>query len=224
MFSPKILRRSKQLSRKLDVSTLLYGDALRRQEKEQCLQESERRQMGLLMSPKINRNTNALVLRRISSEFGELVAEEEPELNPLVALSVLEEIFNVNLNPHQQSPSYQPVQQLVALLTSHHFEGTVSRPRLWELIALVVAGEAETALFTPEEQRTIAEEYHYFYKSRVARERKSPTPEKCSFRPKTLEASTQLAHSFRQKTCREIDHFVENQKLHLNVDTQNYTL
>ena len=41
-----------------------------------------------MMSPKINRNTNALVLKKIHSEFKELATDEE--INPLIALSILE--------------------------------------------------------------------------------------------------------------------------------------
>jgi hypothetical protein len=39
------------------------------------------------MSPKINKNTNGLVLKRILSEFAELATDED--INPLVALSIL---------------------------------------------------------------------------------------------------------------------------------------
>ena len=53
--------------RRANVSNLLYEDALRRQEKEQIVAESERKQRDLMMSPKINSNTNALVLRKIWS-------------------------------------------------------------------------------------------------------------------------------------------------------------
>ena len=66
---------------------MLYEDALRRQEKEQIVAESERKQRDLMMSPKINRNTNALVLRKIWSELDELIVEDQ--INPLIALSVL---------------------------------------------------------------------------------------------------------------------------------------
>jgi len=67
MFSPKILNKSKSMVRKTNVSTLLYEDALRRQEKELFLLESERRQIDLQMTPKINSNTNALVLKKMYS-------------------------------------------------------------------------------------------------------------------------------------------------------------
>lgn len=68
----------------------------------------------MMMSPKINRNTNALVLRKINTEFGELVTDDD--INPLVALSVLEEIFNVDLNPNKNTNNNQLVQKIVGIL------------------------------------------------------------------------------------------------------------
>lgn len=53
----------------------------------------------MLMSPKINKNTNILVLKKINSQFDELITDQE--INPLIALSVLEEIFNIDLNPNK---------------------------------------------------------------------------------------------------------------------------
>lgn len=69
LFSPKILSRSKSIVRKTDVGNLLYDDAKRRQEKEQIMIESERKQIDMMMSPKINKNTNMLVLKKINAEF-----------------------------------------------------------------------------------------------------------------------------------------------------------
>ena len=40
-----------------------------------------------MISPKINKNTNGLVLKKIHTEFAELVTDVE--INPLVALSIL---------------------------------------------------------------------------------------------------------------------------------------
>jgi hypothetical protein len=74
--------------RKVDVGSLLYDDAKRRQEREQIAIESERRKIDSLMSPKINKNTNLLVLKKINSEFDDLVTDED--INPLIALSILE--------------------------------------------------------------------------------------------------------------------------------------
>jgi hypothetical protein len=68
----------------------------------------------MMMSPKINRNTNALVLKKINTEFGELVTDDD--INPLVALSVLEEIFNVDLNPNKNTSNSQLVQKVVGIL------------------------------------------------------------------------------------------------------------
>ena len=48
-----------------------------------------------MSSPKINANTNDLVRRKILSEFMNLISDSK--MNPLLALSVLEELFNVKL-------------------------------------------------------------------------------------------------------------------------------
>lgn len=66
------------------------------------------------MSPKINKNTNALVLKKIHAEIDQLITEED--INPLIALSILEEIFNVDLNPNKNTNNNQLVQKIIALL------------------------------------------------------------------------------------------------------------
>lgn len=76
--------------------------------------ESERKQIDLMMSPKINKNTNALVLKKINTELNDLITDED--INPIIALSVLEEIFNVDLNPNKNSQNHQLVQKIVGLL------------------------------------------------------------------------------------------------------------
>lgn len=76
-----------------------------------------------MMSPKINRNTNTLVLKKINSEFKELATDEE--INPLIALSILEEIFNVDLNPNKNSSNSQLVQRIIALLAEKENFGTL---------------------------------------------------------------------------------------------------
>lgn len=76
-----------------------------------------------MMSPKINRNTNTLVLKKINSEFKELATDEE--INPLIALSILEEIFNVDLNPNKNSSNSQLVQRIIALLAEKDNFGTL---------------------------------------------------------------------------------------------------
>lgn len=67
------------------------------------------------MSPKINSNTNNLVRKKILSEFTELVTDDE--MNPLVALSILEEIFNVDLNPNKSLANSQLVQRVLSYIS-----------------------------------------------------------------------------------------------------------
>lgn len=120
--------------------------------------ESSRRQIDAMMSPKINRNTNALVLRKIQGELAELLGDEE-ELNPLIALSVLEEVFNVDLNPNKSAQNGQLVQRVVGLLGEREGQGcgAIRADRLREFISIVVVGHAEGgAHFGAEEARGIA--------------------------------------------------------------------
>jgi hypothetical protein len=128
LFSPKILTRSKSIVRKSDVGNLLYDDAKRRLEKEQMVIESERKQIDMMMSPKINKNTNLLVLKKINSEFSELVTDED--INPLIALSILEEIFNVDLNPNKNTNNNQLVQKIIGLLAEKECFGTMKAEKL----------------------------------------------------------------------------------------------
>ena len=50
-------------------------------------------------TPQINSNTNNLVIKKIYSEFTAKVQEEV--VSPLLAITVLSEIFNVDLNPNK---------------------------------------------------------------------------------------------------------------------------
>lgn len=101
-----------------------------------------------MMSPKINRNTNALVLRKIQAELSELITDDE--LNPLIALSVLEEVFNADLNPSKNHANGQLVQKIVALLGDKD-GGIVRAQRLKEFISIIVVGHSEACTnFTPE--------------------------------------------------------------------------
>lgn len=77
------------------MSNLLYEDALRRQSKDKVIKESEERKIIALSNPKISPNTNGLVRKKIFSEFMYLI--NDSIINPLLALSVIEEIFNVKL-------------------------------------------------------------------------------------------------------------------------------
>ena len=75
LFSPKILPRSQSLKREQDVSKLLHSDALRRQEKKDFIEAEKATKLN--HTPKINRNTQDLVCKKILAEFDELVPEGE---------------------------------------------------------------------------------------------------------------------------------------------------
>lgn len=63
-------------------------------------------------------------------------------MNPLLALSVLEEIFNVKLRDISSSP----VRKLVELISNEH--GDVPTEKLWSFIA-VILGDGD-GIFPPE--------------------------------------------------------------------------
>jgi hypothetical protein len=85
-------------------------------------------------------------------------------------------------------------------------------------------GPTESKFFSSEEEQYILEHFQYFYKERMTRERKSPTPEKLTFRPKTLASSNRLANSFREKTCQQLENFLETQKINIQVKDGSYTI
>lgn len=90
------------------------------------------------MSPKINKNTNALVLKKINAEIDELITDED--INPLIALSILEEIFNVDLNPNKNTNNTQLVQKIIALLAEKDNFGAMKVEKLREFISIIVIG------------------------------------------------------------------------------------
>jgi hypothetical protein len=71
-FSPQILNRSQSIKRTADVSSLLYNDAKRRQEKSQFMAETER-SLTDRASPKINDNARRLAGRKILAELAGLI-------------------------------------------------------------------------------------------------------------------------------------------------------
>jgi hypothetical protein len=101
------------------------------------------------MSPKINSNTNNLVRKKILSEFTELVTDDE--INPLVAISILEEIFNVDLNPNKSLGNSQLVQRVLSYIAEPKDSNVVTTEKLWIFITIVINGNLEKSCFTEEE-------------------------------------------------------------------------
>lgn len=52
----------------------------------------------------------------------------------------------------------------------------VTVARLWNFINVAIDGSLETSCFTEEEEIKIREEFQYFYKERMTKERKQSTP------------------------------------------------
>ena len=129
-FHPQILPKSKQLHRAKNGTDLLYEDANRRNSKHKIIKQTEEKKISSLSSPKINSNTNDLVRKKILSEFMQLISDSV--LNPLLALSILEELFNVKLRDIG-SPF---VRRILDLIVSDN--GEVLTEKLWSFIAVII--------------------------------------------------------------------------------------
>lgn len=105
------------------------------------------------MSPKINKNTNLLVLKKINTQFDELITDEE--INPLIALSVLEQIFNIDLNPNKNIANNELVQKIIAILAQSDNFGSLKSRKLKEFIGIIVIGQGNNTFFTNEEETYI---------------------------------------------------------------------
>ena len=91
--------------RKGDVSALLYSDAQRRISQQKLAKAELSKQSRLdssTYSKSQNHNTNKLVCKKIRTEFMELIEGEESGLiSPILAITVISEIFNIDLNPNK---------------------------------------------------------------------------------------------------------------------------
>jgi hypothetical protein len=100
-------------------------------------------------TPQINSNTNNLVIKKIYSEFTEKVQEEV--ISPLLAITVLSEIFNVDLNPNK-SPEQEELCQKVLFYIADMKTETVHAEVLWNFIQTVVNGHLISSNFTEEQE------------------------------------------------------------------------
>jgi len=75
---------------------------------------------------------------------------DDYEINPLVALSVLEEIFKVDLNPYKRGINNLMAKQLMEYLADPSNSAVVLVDRLWMFITIIVGGN-ETKRFFKEE-------------------------------------------------------------------------
>ena len=98
----------------------------------------------------------------------------------------------------------QLVKKLLGFIAEPYDSSIVTIARLWTFITIVINGTLEGSCFSEEEEKNIYEEFQYFYKARMTKERKESTPELFTFKPKTLTKSNKLAESFRGKTCHNI--------------------
>lgn len=89
----------------------------------------------------------------------------EEELNPVLALSVLDEIFNVDLRMMQLA------QKIVGVLGEKNSFGGLKTEKVKEFITIVVAGTSsqESRYFSQEDVSFIIENFQFLYKERVTK-------------------------------------------------------
>lgn len=124
-------------------------------------------------TPQINSNTNNLVIKKIYSEFTEKVQKEV--VSPLLAITVLSEIFNVDLNPNK-SPEQEELCQKVLFYIADMKTETVHAEVLWNFIQTLVNGHLISSNFTEQQEDEIIENFANFYTSRLTKTRRSLTP------------------------------------------------
>jgi hypothetical protein len=124
-------------------------------------------------TPQINSNTNNLVIKKIYSEFTAKVQEEV--VSPLLAITVLSEIFNVDLNPNK-SPEQEELCQKVLFYIADMKTETVHAEVLWNFIQTLVNGHLVSSNFTEQQEDEIIENFANFYTSRLTKTRRSLTP------------------------------------------------
>lgn len=206
-FSPQILNRSQSIKRNADISSLLYNDARRRQEKSQFLAETERSLTDRnSLNPQINSNAGRLAGRKVLAELAGLVTEQE--VSPLVAVLALEDLFNVDLNPTHQGEALRSLLARISHTNADHVE-VVPTAVLREFVGIVVGAEEPCSHFTPADQQAIFKEFRHFYKERLSKDRQLPTPEPLSFQPQTLPVSNRLAQCHRDRACQKVGEFLE---------------
>lgn len=90
----------------------------------------------------------------------------------MLALSILDEIFNVDLRMMQLA------QKVVGVLGDKDTFAGLRTEKVKEFITIVVTGvpHNESKYFTQEEASFIVDNFQFLYKERVTKERKSPTP------------------------------------------------
>lgn len=99
-FQPHILNKSKSISRQDNVTDLLYSDARRRIEKDKITARESAKKRDII--PRVNHNTDKIVLKVIRHEFEEFTKSCQG-ISPIMALSILSQIFNIDLNPKKDA-------------------------------------------------------------------------------------------------------------------------
>lgn len=84
--------------------------------------------------PHVNNNTTKLVLKAIRHEFEQFTSDNET-LAPIVALTILSQLFNVDLNPKKDCHTEALCDKIVKILCGSNSPSSLTRSnRLWRFI------------------------------------------------------------------------------------------
>jgi hypothetical protein len=93
----------------------------------------------------------------------------------LTAITVLSEIFNVDLNPNKSSEQEEMCEKVLVFIADTKTE-TVNSEVFWNFIQTIVNGHLINSNFTEEQEEIILENFGHFYTNRLTKIRKSATP------------------------------------------------
>jgi hypothetical protein len=90
-----------------------------------------------------------------------------------VAVLALEDLFHVDLNPSRQGSTLRKLLSYIAHTNDQHAE-VVSTPVLREFVGILAGAEEPCSHFNPNDQRAIFQEFKYFNKERLCKDRRQP--------------------------------------------------
>ena len=90
------------------------------------------------VTPNINQNSSKYAAKKIHSEFMELIETNEEKISPIEAISIISEIFNVDLNPSRSADKEQICHRALTYLIEKGDEEDVLVNRLWNFIEVIL--------------------------------------------------------------------------------------
>ena len=86
-----------------------------------------------------------------------------------MAVSVLSEIFNIDLNPNRSTDKEQLCHKVLTYLVDKNEEDDVDVNRLWNFIEVIMNCSTSTLYYADKEQDEIYDNFSFFYVNRLAR-------------------------------------------------------